>query len=72
MTIIEIRQYRNRWKCFEAPGVEPIFLEKNQAIRKFPNFPRNLAPEFTHYLSERPEMSSQDESSPKAKTRKRE
>jgi hypothetical protein len=23
------------------------------------NFPRNLTPDFTHYLSERPEMSSQ-------------
>ena len=30
--------------------------------------PRNLAPDFTQYLSERPEMSSQDESSRKAKT----
>jgi hypothetical protein len=35
-------------------------------------FSRNLAPDFTHYLSERPEMSSQDESSRKAKpTRKK-
>jgi len=35
-------------------------------------FSRNLAPDFTHYLSERPEMSSQDESSQKAKpTRKK-
>jgi len=33
-------------------------------------FSRNLAPDFTHYLSERPEMSSQDESSRKAKTMK--
>jgi hypothetical protein len=33
---------------------------------------RNLALDFTHYLSERPEMSSQDESSRKAKpTRKK-
>ncbi len=30
-------------------------------------FSRNLAPDFTHYLSERPEMSSQNESSRKAK-----
>ena len=35
-------------------------------------FSRNLAPDFTHYLSERPEVSSQDESSRKAKpTRKK-
>jgi hypothetical protein len=34
-------------------------------------FSRNLVPDFTHYLSERPEMNSQDESSRKAKpTRK--
>ena len=32
-TIIEIRPYRNGWKVFEAPGVEPVFLEKDQAIR---------------------------------------
>jgi len=35
-------------------------------------FRRNLAPAYTHYLSERPKMSSQDESSLKAKpTRKK-
>jgi hypothetical protein len=33
MTVIEIRPYRNGWKVFEAPGVEPVFLEKDQAIR---------------------------------------
>ena len=32
MTIIEIRPYRNGWKAFEAPGVEPVFPEKEQAI----------------------------------------
>ena len=32
-TIIEIRPYRNGWQVFEAPGVEPVFLEKDQAIR---------------------------------------
>jgi hypothetical protein len=32
MTLIEIRPYRNGWKVFEAPGVEPVFLEKHQAI----------------------------------------
>src|SRR5437588_12065774 len=23
---------RNGWKCFEAPGVEPVFLDQEQAI----------------------------------------
>jgi len=32
MTIIEIRPFRNGWKCFEAPGVEPVFLKQRQAI----------------------------------------
>jgi hypothetical protein len=32
MTIIEIRSFRNGWKCFEAPGVEPVFLNKDQTI----------------------------------------
>ena len=32
MTIIEIRPFRNGWKCFEAPGVEPVFPGKGQAI----------------------------------------
>ena len=27
-------------------------------ITAAPNFPRNLAPDFTHYISERPEMTS--------------
>jgi hypothetical protein len=32
MAVIEIRLDRNGWKVFEAPGVEPVFLEKDQAI----------------------------------------
>jgi len=32
MTIIEIKPHRNGWKVFEAPGVEPVFLQKGQAI----------------------------------------
>jgi len=32
MTLIEIRAHRNGWKVFEAPGVEPVFLAKDQAI----------------------------------------
>jgi len=39
MTVIEIRPYRRRWKVFEAPGVEPVFLEKDQAI----NYAENRA-----------------------------
>jgi hypothetical protein len=39
MTIIEIRPFRNGWKVFEAPGVEPVFLEKRQAI----NYAENRA-----------------------------
>jgi hypothetical protein len=32
MTLIEIRPFRNGWKCFEAPSVEPVFLDQEQAI----------------------------------------
>jgi len=32
MTLIEIRPHRRGWKVFEAPGVEPVFPEKRQAI----------------------------------------
>jgi hypothetical protein len=32
MTIIEVRPFRNGWKCFEAPGVEPLFPTKDDAI----------------------------------------
>jgi hypothetical protein len=32
MTVIEIRPYRNGWKVFEAPGVEPVLLTKEQAM----------------------------------------
>jgi len=32
MTIVEIRPFRNGWKCFEASGVEPVFLDQEQAI----------------------------------------
>ena len=32
MTLIEISPYRNGWKVFEGPGVEPVLLEKAQAI----------------------------------------
>ena len=32
MTVIEIKPHRWGWKVFEAPGVEPVFPQKRQAI----------------------------------------
>ena len=32
VTIIEIRTFRNGWQLYEAPGVQPVFLKKEQAI----------------------------------------
>jgi hypothetical protein len=32
MTLIEIRPHRWGGKVFEAPGVEPVFPEKRQAV----------------------------------------
>ena len=32
MTVIEIKPHRWGWKAFEAPGVEPVFPNKEQAI----------------------------------------
>ena len=31
MTVIEIRPHRWGWTVFEAPGVEPVFLDQEQA-----------------------------------------
>lgn len=39
MTVIEIKPHRWGWKVFEAPGVEPVFPEKDQAI----NYAQNSA-----------------------------
>ena len=39
MTLIEIKPHPNGWKVFEAPGVEPVFSEKRQAI----NYAENRA-----------------------------
>ena len=39
MTVIEIRPHRWGWKVFEAPGVEPVFPEKDEAI----NYAENRA-----------------------------
>jgi len=33
MTGIEIKLHRWGWRVFEAPGVEPVFQEKDQAIK---------------------------------------
>jgi hypothetical protein len=32
MTVIEVKPHRWGWKVFEAPGFEPVFPEKDQAI----------------------------------------
>jgi hypothetical protein len=32
MTVIEIKPHRWGWRVFEAPGVEPVFAQKDQAI----------------------------------------
>jgi hypothetical protein len=32
MRVIEIRPFRNGWQAFEAPGVQPVFLTKEDAI----------------------------------------
>jgi hypothetical protein len=39
MTVIEIKPHRNGWKVFEAEGVEPVFLKKDQAL----NYAQNRA-----------------------------
>ena len=46
----------------------PFFA--TSTVQRFPNFPRNLAPAFTHYLSERLEMQFNNEESKKAKKAK--
>ena len=42
MTLIKIRPHRNGWKVFEAPGVEPVFPAKDQAINYAQN-PRKFS-----------------------------
>jgi hypothetical protein len=32
MTIIEIRPFRNGWQVYESAGVQPVFLNQEQAI----------------------------------------
>jgi hypothetical protein len=31
-TIIDIKPWRNGWNVLECPGVEPVFLVKDQAL----------------------------------------
>jgi hypothetical protein len=37
LSAIEIKPHRWGWKVFETPGVEPVFLEKRQAINSAKN-----------------------------------
>ena len=32
MTVIEIRPFRNGWQVYESAGVQPVFLNQDQAI----------------------------------------
>ena len=32
MTIIEIRPFRNGWEVFESAGVQPVFLNQEDAV----------------------------------------
>jgi hypothetical protein len=32
VTVIEVRPYRNGWQVYEAPGVQPVVLNQEQAI----------------------------------------
>jgi len=32
VTIIEVRPFRNGWQVYEALGVQPVFLSREQAI----------------------------------------
>ena len=32
MTVIEIRPYRNGWQVYQSPGVQPVFLNQEDAI----------------------------------------
>jgi len=47
-----------------------IYLHALAAIAKPYNFPRNSRPNFAQYKSERPELTSHDEKSKKAKQQK--
>ena len=48
---------------FDHLGLLSVARTRRRVIRHFPKFPRNLAPNFTHYFSERPEVTSQQRAS---------
>jgi hypothetical protein len=53
VTVLQIKPHRNGWKVFEAEGVEPVFLEKRQAINYAQNrasFRSELSRGFPQYL----------------------
>ena len=56
--------WRRNFDSLSEPFGQPL------ASQNFLHFPRNLVSDFTHYLSEQPEMSSPGEKSRKAKTTK--
>ena len=65
--------------CLEPCSVSPIRVNPLPAtpeavgkagLQEISTFPRNLTPNFWLYISERLEMTSQNEESKKAKTRK--
>ena len=50
--------------CLESSSADRRFLlfknpSATSAVPNLPNFPRYLAPDFTHYISERLEMTTQ-------------
>jgi hypothetical protein len=53
MTLIEIKPHGWGWKVFEAPGVEPVFPKKDQAIDYAPCRARSLSrPSFLFALKQ--------------------
>jgi hypothetical protein len=50
MTVIDIRPHRWGWKAFEAPGVEPVFRQKDQEQNIHVQH-RGFAPDFFQSLS---------------------
>ena len=52
MTVIEVKPHRNGWKGFEA-GVEPVFLQKDQAINYAQNRASFRSGEIRHFQFDR-------------------
>ena len=53
VTIIEIRPFRNGWQVYETPGVEPVFLDQEQAI-DYAKEPRLLVSDRGELIAETP------------------